>query len=371
MKFEILKGELVQALARCVAVVQKSTMPILSTVRIEAMDHADCSYIDLSATDTQISVKCDVDAAVIEDGGICVDAAALLKRIKMMPDGAIKLEAADYKLVISAAGSNLRYTLLGVHTDEFPKMPWDSEQTEGGALKIVHVPLDVMGTLLSRARSAASSDWSRVALCAINLECVDGELLAVATDGHRLHVAQEQVESQNFEVLVPFKGAELLGKLCRESDEDNIQLTCGNQRVGFHVPGVEYHIALTSTSFVPWRQVVPELGSYVTVDREAFVQSVKSVSVSTDEALKILVGGDSMRIEGESPGDGECADSFAVENISGVTFKSALSPRYLLDALEATSHDSVEVYCDGPMAPFVIKGSGDESFTAVVMPVSV
>ena len=187
MKLTIERSTLMKALGHVQSVVERrNTIPILSNVLLSA---SDAGAVTFSATDLDMEIVDETAAQVSSPGQITAPAHTLYEIVRKLPDGAeVELRCAgeDPRLSISAGRS--RFNLPVLPAGDFPVMSSD------GLSSRVSVAADALARLIDKTRFAISTEETRYYLNGLYLHTVmeDGEarLRAVATDGHRLALAE-------------------------------------------------------------------------------------------------------------------------------------------------------------------------------------
>jgi DNA polymerase-3 subunit beta len=218
MKFQVNQSFLKPLLDQCKDVAdKKSTMPILGNVLITAN-----GKVSLSATDLYQAVHTSVvDGVIKETGSVAVDARALVDRVKYLT-GNIAFSLKDNTLTLKSGARSFK--LQTVPGEEFPALA-DSKDAQ----PLLSITGEELGGLIKRVRSAISTDETRLHLNSMLLEGdrARGLLRAVATDGHRLTVAEiTAIGVAAFSILIPLKGiVNVIEKLCDVADEIELSQT--------------------------------------------------------------------------------------------------------------------------------------------------
>lgn len=364
MNLTIAKKTLVRAIENVArAVPKKSAMPILSNLVITAENNR----ITLAGTDLSISLGASVSAAVKKPGKLCVSAANLRDIVKSLPDGEVTLSATQTRL--SVAAGKAKFGLPTMPSDDFPTLPVCP--AEGGVV----MSAEILAKLCARASYAMSHDETRAHLSALLFELrSDGKQRTVATDGHRLALAELPC-SEGFTALVPDRAAQELRAMCESAAGGDVTVTVAGERLFASVDGCE--ISLTTTGreqFPPYTKVVPSSWTKtVTVQRVAFLDAVRRVSiVSSDKSggIRLVVEPGSVEVVGENPDKGEGSESVD-SDYSGEALAIGCNARYLVEALSAISHDSVDLCMSSGLDPIRITGHDDDSAIATVMPMRI
>jgi len=184
MRLSIERSALLKALGHVQNVVERrNTIPILSNVLMSAED----GRLSLVATDLDIEVSEATQADVSAPGQVTAPAHTLYDIARKLPDGSqVVLQInSDDRLDVDAGRSH--FTLPLLPSGDFPKM------TADGFTHNFAMPAKDLSRLIDKTRFAISTEETRYYLNGIYLHAHDGKLRAVATDGHRLALAEGPV----------------------------------------------------------------------------------------------------------------------------------------------------------------------------------
>jgi DNA polymerase-3 subunit beta len=178
MKVVIKKTILGQALkALCRISPKKATLPVLNDVLVEA----DNGQLSLRATSLEVELSRSLPAFVDRVGAVCVDARQFERAVKMMGDPLVELEVESDQRLRLRSGQRSKM-LLGRFKEEFPaqiSVRGESFEVDSEAL------ITAAGAVLH----AVSKDDARASFTGAFLDQCLGGLRFVATDGHRLAMA--------------------------------------------------------------------------------------------------------------------------------------------------------------------------------------
>jgi DNA polymerase-3 subunit beta len=364
MKFVAPKKALLDALSKVVGVTdKKSALPMLANVLISAGQN-----VMFAASDLYQSVSCHVDVTPAETGSVAVHAKDMLDRVKMFADGDIQITFGDDRFTLKAVGSSRAYTLPGLPGSEFPHLPKCDED----APRFSWTAGDLR-SLISRVYFAISTDETRSHINSMLVEATGDLLRLVATDGHRLALAEMKwSHATTATVLIPLKAVHELRKLlAKDGLAETVEMRVSGHVAFFSVAGVEFTTKLVDATFPPYGQVIPvKSDRKATVSRSALLDAVKAVAVSANGRT----GG--VRFDFA---DGSAILSAQFESNNGVDEIPAeydakpgffgASAKYILDAVGSfEDEDEVEVSFDGELDPIVFT-AGKVSAKSVVMPV--
>ena len=219
-------------------------------------------------------------------------------------------------------------------------------------------------------------------------EAPTGSLRLVATDGHRLSLAEKPLETAfNLKrgVILPKKGLHELKKLLDEAVESVVDAgdekpTCKlgfmeNSSI-FRRPGVVLVMRLIEGLFPDYKQVIPKAGEKVVkLGRDRFAETLRRISLlSSDKAhaVKLDLSKGLLRVLSQNPDLGEAKEDMPVE-YEGEPLKIGFNARYLLDVLAVLRSKDALLELADDLSPGVLHGAeeADQGFTAVVMPMRI
>ena len=128
MKFIIKQEILLESLYHTSrAISPRNLIPILTGIKFDLTEEG----LFLSASDTDISIRCLIPAdkieKVLEYGSIVISGKYIVEIIKKLPNEVITIEVMDgNKMIVSTA--NTEFNLNGINSNEFPNL--DLEETK-------------------------------------------------------------------------------------------------------------------------------------------------------------------------------------------------------------------------------------------------
>src|SRR5208283_1651411 len=186
MKLTIERAALLKALGHVQSVVERrNTIPILSNVLLSA----DRDSMALSATDLDMEITDETPGHVDGQGQITAPAHTLYEIVRKLPEGAeveLRFTGDDPRLQVSAGRS--RFNLPVLPAGDFPVMSSD------GLSGRISIDTGDLIRLIDKTRFAISTEETRYYLNGLYLHVISeggaAKLRAVATDGHRLALAE-------------------------------------------------------------------------------------------------------------------------------------------------------------------------------------
>jgi DNA polymerase III subunit beta len=376
MELKIGVQELTRALARPQGIVEKkSTMPILSHVLLEA---AKGDQLHVSATDLDVSVTSAHHCEVLREGKVAVPAKQLFEIVKALPEKEVVLKRAQNNWLELRSGA-AEFKIVGLPAEDFPALPrFDKVQ-------LVNVEPRSLLEMIELTAFAASTDETRYNLNGVFFEPAQGALRTVATDGHRLSLAERSLEGDfhlKKGVILPRKGLAEMRKLLTDGEEGETRLGFVENSAVMQRPAVKLVMRLIEGVFPDYRQVIPRTGEKAfKVGRERLLDTLRRISLlSSDKAhaVKLELNPGQLRVLSQNPDLGEGKEEVPVE-YQGDGLKIGFNARYLMDVLQAlaaldpAAAQDVVVELADDLSPGVVKPAGESAtaFTAVVMPMRI
>jgi DNA polymerase-3 subunit beta len=379
MNFTVDRDQFEGNLARIQGVAERRhTMPILSHTLLSVGPKAGPTGspgLTLVASDLEIVVRCSQSLDVVEPGSIALPARKLFDIAKVLPKGPVTVAGREGNYVEISAGRG-HFRLAGLGSEEFPEMP---ERPKGNP---VPVDSETFRKLVDRVSAFATGDETRYNLSGILLERQEEEgrtiLRMVATDGHRLAIADEEVPNLGDllgekRVLVPRKGLNEIRKLS-DGGPGSLELSATEKFLFAGKGDTEVWVRLLDAEFPDYRQVVPKENQIVaSVPRKTFLDVLKRVSVMAPDkvnSVRLSFSGKQLEVSTTTPDIGEARDLLPIE-FEGATIKVGFNGRYLQDALGGISEDTVRMELKDEVSQVIVRPATDRNYLAIIMPMRI
>src|SRR3981189_3112183 len=179
MEFSVKKFDLLQELSLTQGVgEQKTTIPILGNILCEAAGNK----VTLTATDLELSIRTSCEVKIKKEGSGTIPAKKLLELVRLLPEGEIRFRLLENHWV-EITSDKKKYKLVGMARENFPALPAMPHT-------LVKLPAVVLESLIAKTKFAISMEESRYTLNGGLLILKPDTLAMVATDGHRLALAE-------------------------------------------------------------------------------------------------------------------------------------------------------------------------------------
>lgn len=345
------------------AVEKRQIIPILSNVLIEA----GASKLSMRATDLDLTVTTECLAETPLKGAICLPAKKLWEIVRSLPPAEIHCTvSADNQAEIKCAG--VRFKVAGLKQDDFPE--WQ-------AYEGVWTEMDgeVFARLIPRVLHAITQEESRYALNGAKLEINRERLRLVATDGHRLALAEREgafSEGLETDVLIPKKALTELTKLCAEESEP-VQVGVSEHRFYAKAGRRQVSTRLLSGTFPNYQAVIPTQNEHSLTLRCATVApAIRRVALMAEtrtRAITWALDNGQLQLTAQDQEGGEANDSLTVD-YSGVPVSIGFNVHFLSDFFNAVEEEQVTfAFKDAnSQALLTVDLGAQDRFQEVVMP---
>ena len=358
---------LLDALQSVAGIVERRhTLPILANVLMRKTGER----IEFTTSDLEIQVRTHAElGGDATSFASTVGARKMIDILRALPnDQVVTLSAAQNKLTLT--GGKSRFTLQTLPADDFPLV---NEAVDFGPA--FSVPQKTLKTLINQVHFAMAVHDIRYYLNGI-LFVAEGKLLTlVATDGHRLGLAQANLENDipKQEVILPRKTVLELQRLLKDEDTPIEMRFAGNQ-AKFAFSGMEFVTKLVEGKFPDYNRVIPKNHkNSITLGRAALLSSLQRAAILTSEKFKgvrVNLEPGTLRIASSNAEQEEAKEELEVD-YAGDPIEIGFNVTYLMDALANINHDMVKIDLQDGNASALITVPGQTGFKYVVMPMRI
>ncbi|MDX1588204.1 MAG: DNA polymerase III subunit beta [Oleiphilaceae bacterium] len=364
MKLTLSREALLQPLQAIAGVVEKKqTMPVLSNVLLIAEE----DQLTLTGTNMEVELVSRVDNVALEQPGrITVPARKLSDICRSLPEEAsftLSVEAERMKIRAGAS----QFTLSTLPAEHFPNVEDDAESFR------LSLPQGELRHLLEATAFAMAQQDVRYYLNGMLIEVSDQLLRAVATDGHRLAMTTYSMDTgidSTRQVILPRKGVQELMRLL-DDVVTPVELVIGENHLRATVGGFTFTSKLIEGKFPDYNRVVPRGGDKIVLaDRVTLKNMLQRASILSHEnirGVRLQLEPNELHVYANNPEQEQAEDAMAVE-YQGESLQIGFNVGYLIDVLNAISHDQVRMVFSDPNASALIESGGDDECVYVVMP---
>lgn len=363
---------LLEALSMLSAAISKrSTMPVLSNVKIESNERG----VTLSATNLEVYCKIDVPATVESCGAITVSYKELLALVKPLKKASITLLSQQGKLSISC--NRMQTELSTIGADQFPCEP-QSLNVDLVDDKII-LPIATFRQMVNAvAPSATPEYYGRVVMTGMSMKLHKDNLTFACADSHRAHIFHEKIEGAGswrndwifpakilFDLIKKFpKSGDITLSIKSLSFVSFPTLTCGN---------ITAYVKTIGGCYPDYEAIIPNkenLNISLSTSASSLLNALDIVALTATENSNIihLCLNGSLEIK---------AKRHAMDNPMSVQVEATTRGKetellynyvYLQDVLKICPVSNVHLACESALKASVVTLSELPGFMAVIMP---
>jgi len=366
MKFAISREELLKPLQHVSGVVEKrQLMPVLNNLLVEVAG----GKLFLTGTDLELSlVACLPVGQTAEAGEVTIPARKLVDICKSLgAETEIRVERDGERVNIRAGRS--RFSLATLPVTDFPSL----ERAGESSLQVKVKTEDLKAVIDATAFAMAQQDV-RYYLNGMLFEVRGNTFKTVATDGHRLSVAETACEStidQVLQVIVPRKSVGELARLLADSRVEDVTVEIGGTHIKAVIGDITFTSKLVDGKFPEYERVIPrECPRVVIADRELLRQALVRVAILSNEkyrGVRLQVSEGSLRLQANNPEQEEAEEEVLVD-YEGTELEIGFNVSYLVDALNAINGPVVEFQLGDAGGSAILVDPENRQTIYVVMP---
>jgi DNA polymerase-3 subunit beta len=359
--------KLLAALQSVAGIVERRhTLPILANVLLRKNG----PELEFTTSDLEIQVR-----TRAELGGdpasfsTTVGAKKLIDILRALPsDQLVTLSASQNKLTLQ--GGKSRFTLQTLPADDFPLV---NEAVDFGPM--FAVPQKTLRDLINQVHFAMAVHDIRYYLNGILFIAEGKTLTLVATDGHRLALAQSTLETEvpKQEVILPRKTVLELQRLLKDEDTP-IEMRFAANQAKFAFSGMEFVTKLVEGKFPDYNRVIPKgHKNKVTLGRAPLLSCLQRAAILTSEKFKgvrLNLDPGLLRIASSNAEQEEAKEELEID-YDGDAIEIGFNVTYLMDALANMHQEMVTLELQDGQASALFTVPERTGFKYVVMPMRI
>lgn len=369
MNFLIKQKFLLKILSYTQSVIEKkATIPILSHIKIKA----EKNKLHITATDLDLVIQETISAEVKSEGEWCVPANLFYDIIKRMEDcETIECILKDTKLFVLS--KRLEFQIPTLSPTLFPdisEIPFENE------LKIKHETLE---QLIDQTFFCMSNDEVRFYLNGIYIHLDDDkQLKCVATDMHRLAIAETEIEIKELpEAIIGRKTILELKKLLSGEQTNEVIIGLSSARIQFKFKNKEADITLSARliegAFPEYKNIL-NINSFkiASIKRDTLDKALDRISlVASDQnkSVKLIFDKNKLKITSHSKELGAGEEEVDIE-YSGPEVSIQFNVFYLMDITRHSNATYLKFCLRGSYDAVLIKPDELESTRYIIMPLA-
>ena len=367
MKFICEKEKILKAINSVInGVASKTTMPILEGILIQTNDNE----IKLTTYDLEIGIEYILEANIVEQGNIVVNAIMFSEIIRKLPNSDIKISVNNNNLLeIECEGS--LYKLATMNPDEFPELPKINVNDS------ICIEQTVLKNMIRKTIFAVSTEENRPIFTGCLFEVKDNKLNVVAVDGYRLAIKSNFIneKANNFSSVIPGKTLNEVNKIISDSF-DNIKIGISKNQALFEMENCKIVTRLLDGEFLKYSNAIPSAWeTRIKVNKSELqncFERIILISASSIEKEKkypvkinIEIGKITISCANQT---GDAKEELYIET-EGKELEIGFNPRFFLDALKVIDDEEVYIEFGTNRSPCVIKPIENGDYQYMILPI--
>jgi DNA polymerase-3 subunit beta len=362
MKFSAPREAILKPLQAVIGVVERrQTMPILSHILLRVID----GKLAITASDLEVELVAETAVDTKAVGEITVPGRKFYDICRALPEGCkIDVSTTGDRLTLAAGRS--RFTLSTLNSSDFPTVDSMAGQHS------LEIDQAVLRSLIEKTQFSMAQQDVRYYLNGLLLETEGKRLRAVATDGHRLALADATLAAKagkDGQVIMPRKGVLELNRLL--DGEGKLTIAIGTNHIRVDLEGVRLTSKLIDGRFPDYERVIPsKAANIIKADRELLRQALQRTGILSNEkyrGVRLELEAGKATLSANNPDQEEATESLELE-YQGQGMEIGFNVNYLLEALNAVGGEQVELHITDANSSCLIVAPGSESVKYVVMP---
>ena len=383
--FKAAQEQVLSALQSVAGIVERRhTLPVLANVLMRKQGPT----LELTTSDLEIQVRTTADLGGEEATfSTTVGARKMIDILRTLPaDQVVSLTASGNKLTLQ--GGKSRFTLQTLPSEDFPLV---NESVDFGTP--FSIPQKTLKGLIDQVHFAMAVHDIRYYLNGILFIAEGKTLTLVATDGHRLALAQSSLDTEvpaRQEVILPRKTVLELQRLLKADTQQDakvasaadgesnqaaaIEMKFAHNQAKFTFSGMEFVTKLVEGKFPDYNRVIPKNHkNSVTLGRQPLLSSLQRAAILTSEKFKgvrVNLEPGSLRIGASNAEQEEAKEEIEVD-YEGDAIDIGFNVNYLIDALGNMDAEMVRIDLQDGNASALITLPDSPGFKYVVMPMRI
>ena len=356
------------------AISTKTAIEILTGLKLDLTDDG----LTLTGSNADITIQTQLpvtastaDLTIESTGSIVLPARFFSEIVKKLPEKTMKVTVNDHYQATITSGS-ASFTINGLDAVNYPHLP------EIDTAEQLTIAGDVLKQIISQTVIAVSRQESRPMLTGIHVTIHNGELLAVATDSHRLSqrkITLTDAPEVDYDIIVPGDAFRELSRMI--DDNEQLHLRVAENQILFTWGTTAFYSRLLDGMYPETSRLIPQDSStQVEFNAGVLLQAIERASLLShagqNNVVKLELDTDAQRatLSGNSPEVGNVEEELQFSSLSGEGIAISFNPDYMKDALRSFGQATIKLAFTQPLRPFTLVPSDDQGdFIQLITPV--
>jgi len=347
------------------AVEKKQNLPILSHIRLVVQDQR----LVMTATDLEIELTTSIPAQHDEDFSFTIPARKFTDICKTLPEEAnISITTKNDRATIRSGKG--RYSVGILDAKQFPGIQLKAET------KQFILTQATLAKLISDTAFAMGNQDVRYYLNGLLLEIKEGYLRAVATDGHRLALSEENLELNaelDSRTILPRKAVLELSRMIGTGDTE-ITVSFSSNHLQINLGNTTFTTKLIDGNYPDYNRVIPrDCDKSAVADTQLLKQTLQRTSILSNEkyrGINFSFSSGKLELLAHNPEKEEATDELGID-YEHDPLSIGFNSKYMIDVMNTVDSEKVEMTLGDANSSCLIQGAGDSSARYVVMPMRI
>ena len=340
-------------------------MPILECILIRAKG----GFLTLTANNLELAIETVVDATILEEGQVALEAKLFSDIIRKLPDSEIDLESSsDIRVNISCEKS--RFAISCRNGDEFSPIP-DVEKE-----KCIQISQMGLRDLIRQTIFSISDNENLKMMTGVSFEVAKNTLIVITLDSHRISLRKVALRGDNPElkVIIPGKTMQELSKIINGGADDLVDIYFSNSHALFEFEDTRVVTRLVDGDYYKIANMM-SIGHTLKVkaNKKELMGCIDRASLLIQETDKkpivVSVKNDNNLYVRLVTNMGSMNEEIEIEN-EGDEIIIGFNPKFMMDALRVIDDDEVSIYMTDAKNPCMIKDD-DDTYNYVILPIAI
>ena len=367
MKFSIQRNVFIKYLNIVTrAISSKTTLDILTGIKLTLTPDSLC----LTASNGDISIETtittnDEEAGlnVFEAGDIVVPARMFVDIIKRLPEEDVQVTT-DPKLQTTITSGKADFAINGLDPMQYPTLP------EIDLKANIKIEAEILKQVISQTIISASNQETRPILTGVHFTLKPDQLVAVATDSHRLSRRKLMLntnQSVDYALTVPGKSLNELAKMIGDF-QGLIDIQIAENQILFILNETYFYSRLLEGMYPETDRLIPKTSStQIEFNSSQFLQAIERASLLSHEGrnnivkLSLDTTNKQAILSGNSPEIGKVQEVLVFDSLTGEDIEIAFNPDYMKAALRSFGQSQIKLEITHPLRPFIVLPSENNS----------
>jgi DNA polymerase-3 subunit beta len=345
------------------AVPQKTTMPILQCIVLKA-EHG---ILKLVSNNMDLGIETIVNAEVLEEGSIALDARLFSEIIRKLPENVITVKT-DENYTAQIQCERSKFKIAGHPTEDFLFLP---EYEKGTPLVLSQFTLK---EVIRQTVFAISDIETNRLMTGEQFFIHDRELKITALDGHRIAIRKIMLDEpfEDINIVVPGKTLQEISKILIGDTQDKVSLYFLDNHILFEFDNTIVLSRLIEGDYYKIDQMLSsDYETKVTISNKELTGSIDRGTLLIRESdkkpviMEITDGSMGVKIQSSM---GTMDDEIGIEK-EGKDLIIGFNPRLLLDSLKVIEDEQIDIYLINAKSPCFIRNE-EQSYIYLILPIN-